>query len=109
LLFCRTTSLALLRYLTNQRIHGSEALTGNEAWEILRAWLTQPAVRFIDEPLGIDEWLGRWSDDRPIRGAAWTDAYLAAFAAAGGYRLVTFDSDFQNYPEIEMLHLRAEI
>ncbi|MCC6153582.1 MAG: PIN domain-containing protein [Candidatus Hydrogenedentes bacterium] len=105
LLFCRITSLALLRYLTSQRIHGSDALTGKEAWKILSGWLTKPAVSFIDEPLGIDEWLGRWSDDRAIRGAAWTDAYLAAFAAAGGYRLVTFDSDFRNYPEVQTLYL----
>jgi len=107
LLFCRATALALLRYLTNRRILGSKVLTTNEAWGLLRTWITKPSVRFFDEPLGIDDWLDRWSDDRAISGGEWTDAYLAAFAAASGYRLVTFDSDFQNYPEIDMLHLRT--
>ena len=35
----------------------------------------------------------------------WTDAYLAAFALAGGHRLVTFDQDFLRFPGLEVLRL----
>jgi predicted nucleic acid-binding protein len=30
-------------------------------------------------------------------GLLWIDAYLAAFAIAGGYRLLTLDRDFRQY------------
>lgn len=42
-----------------------------------------------------------------MRGGQWTDAYLAAFAAARGSRLVTFAADFRRYTGIEFLHLRG--
>jgi predicted nucleic acid-binding protein len=35
----------------------------------------------------------------------WTDAYLAAFALAGGHRLVTFDQGFLRFPGLEVLRL----
>ena len=37
----------------------------------------------------------------------WTDAYLAAFAAAGGLRLVTFDKDFARFGELARLQLQT--
>lgn len=106
LAFCRLTALALLRHLTNPRILGDAALGGAGAWRALETWLAVPRVRLLDEPVGLDEWLGRWSGQLDLRGAEWTDAYLAAFAAAGGCRLVAFDNDFQRYPGIQFLHLK---
>ncbi|HVA28770.1 MAG TPA: hypothetical protein VNF68_11355 [Candidatus Baltobacteraceae bacterium] len=64
-------------------------------------------MRFLDEPLALDEFLARWSSELDIRAAGWTDAYLAAFAAASGCRLVAFDGDFACYPALEFLHLKA--
>ncbi len=40
-----------------------------------------------------------------LEGGYWTDAYLAAFAAAGGYRLVSFDRDFQKCLGLSLLSL----
>lgn len=107
LAFCRVTALALLRYLTNPRILGEVALDGVSAWRALATWLATPGVRWVDEPPGLDEWLGRWSGDLDLRGGHWTDAYLAAFAVAGGHRLVAFDGDFRRYREVPLLHLEA--
>jgi len=107
LAFCRVTALALLRHLTNPRILGLAALDGPAAWQALSTWLTVPRIRLLTEPAGLDEWLGRWSGKLDLRGGDWTDAYLAAFAAASGCRLVAFDGDFSRYPGIEFLHLRA--
>lgn len=50
--------------------------------------------------------LAEWSGSLDVRGGQWTDAYLAAFAAAGGHRLVAFDADFSRYPGLAFLHLR---
>jgi len=108
LVFCRATALALLRHLTNARIMGPAALDGAAAWQALSTWLAVPRVRLLlEEPPGLDEWLGRWSQVLDLRGGAWTDAYLAAFAAASGCRMVAFDGDFARYQGIDFLHLRA--
>jgi len=107
LAFCRVTTLALLRHLTNPRIMGPAVLDGSAAWKALGTWLAVPRVRILAEPSGLDEWLRQWSGSLDLRGGAWTDAYLAAFAAASGCRLVGFDGDFSRYPGIEFLHLRA--
>ena len=105
LVFCRLTALALLRHLTNRRIMGAAALDGAGAWRALKRWLQVPGVELVREPPGVDERLDRWSRTRDIVGGHWTDAYLAAFAAAGGYRLVAFDGDFHCYPGVPFLHL----
>lgn len=103
--FCRITELALLRHLTNPRILGDAALDGAAAWRALETWFAVPGIRRLAEPHGLDDWLARWSADLDLRGGAWTDAYLAAFAAASGCRLVAFDGDFGRYVGLEFLHL----
>lgn len=105
--FCRVTALALLRYLTNPRILGQRALNGGSAWRALESWLALPRIRMLAEPAGLDEWLRQWAVQLDVRSGKWTDAYLAAFAAASGCRVVAFDGDFHRYAGIEFLHLRA--
>jgi uncharacterized protein len=107
LVFCRITALALLRHLTNPRILGQAALDGDGAWRALQTWLALPQITLLGEPAGLDELLGQWGGQLNLRGGKWTDAYLAAFAAASGCRLVAFDGDFKVYPGVELLHLRA--
>ena len=101
------TALALLRHLTSPRILGEVALDDAAAWRALATWLSNPPIAFRAEPTGLDEWLARWSGALDVRGALWADAYLAAVAAAGGSRLVEFDTEFRRYTGIEFLHLRG--
>lgn len=105
MLFCRVTALALLRHLTNPRILGPETLDGASAWRALRTWLAEPRVNLSTEPAGLDKCLEGLNLKLDLRGGHWTDAYLAAFALAGGHRLVTFDGDFKKYPDLDFLHL----
>lgn len=107
LVFCRLTTLALLRHLTNPRIMGRATLDGAQAWKALRTWLEVPRVRLEPEPVGIDACLEKWSGCVDLRAGAWTDAYLAAFAVAGGYRLVAFDTGYSRYPGLSFFPLRA--
>jgi len=104
--FCRSTALALLRLLTSPRLLGDSALDGATAWQALHTLLALPQVIFLQEPAQVDVWLAEWSGSLDVRGGQWTDAYLAAFAAAGGHRLVAFDADFSRYPGLAFLHLR---
>ena len=66
---------------------------------------TAPSGRpLLEEPEGLEEALVNREFPSPF----WTDAYLAALAVAGGHRLVTFDRDFQRFPEISPLLLRSQ-
>jgi len=107
LAFCRVTALALLRHLTNARILGNAALDGRAAWQALETWLATPNITLLAEPPGLEELLAQWSTQIDLRGGHWTDAYIAAFAAASGCRLVAFDRDFHRYQGVEFLHLKA--
>lgn len=107
MVFCRITALALLRHLSNPRIVGAGALDGAAAWRALKNWLSVPGVRMLPETAGLDGWLERWSNTHNPRGGDWTDAYLAAFAAASNCRLVAFDADFHKYAGLPFLHLTA--
>jgi uncharacterized protein len=107
LAFCRVTALALLRHLTNTTILGDAALDGSAAWRALETWLAFPHITLLPEPPGLDELLAQWATKLDLRAGHWTDAYLAAFAAASGCRLIAFDDDFKRYPGIEFLHLTA--
>ncbi|MGH9404365.1 MAG: hypothetical protein ACRD3D_00850 [Terriglobia bacterium] len=82
-------------------------MDGAAAWDALRVWLALPQVSLLAEPVGLDELLAPWAGRLDLRGGKWTEAYLASFAAAAGCRLVAFDSDFNSYPGVEFLHLRA--
>lgn len=96
--FCRVTALALLRHLTNSRILGDVALDGAAAWRAFETWLALPQITFLTEPPGLEELLAQWARKLDLRTGQWTDAYLAAFAAASGCRLIAFDGDFHRYP-----------
>jgi toxin-antitoxin system PIN domain toxin len=106
LVFCRVTALALLRHLTNPTILGSAALDGGAAWHALETWLAVPQITLLSEPPGLEELLAQWAGKLDLRVGHWTDAYLAAFAAASGCRVIAFDGHFHRYPGIEFLHLK---
>lgn len=103
--FCRVTSLALLRHISNPRIMGPDVVTGKRAWAVYHAWLGVSGVIVLPEPGGLDAILAEWSVTMDLRSSRWTDAYLAAFAVAGGHRLVAFDADFERFQGLDLFRL----
>ena len=103
--FCRITSLALVRLLTQASITGEPALSVSEAWIAYRDFRQLPEVIFLPEPIGCEELLESWALADGHSRKLWTDAYLAAFAQAAGARLVSFDSDFKRFPKLKCLSL----
>lgn len=89
--FCRVTQLGLLRLLTLDAVMGDEVLGQRDAWRVYDALARDPRVSWSGEPDGLEPvWRGlTLATGR--RSRQWTDAYLAAFSAAGDLRLVTFD------------------
>lgn len=96
-LICREVQAALLRLLSNSAVMGQEALTLSQAWSVYAHLLRNGGFKRVLEPCGLDvEWerLCRPFGRSP---KVVMDAYLAAFAMAGGYTLVTLDRAFEQF------------
>jgi len=100
--FCRVTQMGLLRLLSNSRVMAGEALTAGQAWKVLEAFLADPRIEFAAEPARLYEYWRRTASDSRTGPNFWTDSYLAAFAAAAGYQVVTFDTGFRRYKGVPL-------
>lgn len=109
LLFCSATRLSFLRLLTTATVFrglSRPPLGNHEAWSVLDALLADARVGCVTiEPPGLESvfrvFAGRPSSSPNL----WMDAYLAAFASAGGYRFVTFDQAFRQFDGLDLLLL----
>jgi uncharacterized protein len=91
LVFCRVTQMGFLRLVTNRHVMHNNALTPAAAWGAYDDLLSIGYVAFVNEPPDLEaSWRSGVTAERG--GSAWTDAYLAAFAASGDLTLVTFDA-----------------
>jgi predicted nucleic acid-binding protein len=70
-------------------------------------FMALPNVRLLAEPITLDLHFQALATQGNFPHRLWTDAYLAAFAIAGGSRLVSFDADFTRFPGLNFLHLQA--
>jgi uncharacterized protein len=95
--FCRVTQKGLLRLLTNPRVMGSDVLTATEGWALYDDLFQTGRVLFAPEPPGIESAWREATLPFPSGPNLWTDAYLAAFAIAAGYTVVTFDRGFRRH------------
>lgn len=106
ILLCRVVQMGVLRLLTNAQLMRDEVLSPREAWSVWDTLWTDPRFTRVGEPPGLE---GAWravARDLPRGRSADTDSYLAAFALAGGYRLVTFDRGFRGYRGVDCLILQ---
>jgi toxin-antitoxin system PIN domain toxin len=109
ILFCRAVQQTFLRLLTNSSVlgpYGNPPLTNREAWSACEALLADDRITFMaDEPAGVES---LWKE-LAVRGTSspklWMDAYLAAFALAGRYQMVTTDAGFRQFRGLDLLVL----
>ena len=104
-LFCTVTALGLVRLVCQPKLMGTAVRTAAEASVLLEALCQQPGVRLAKpEPNGWEVF------HQLLRGGAiparlCTDAHLSALAIANGWRLVSFDRDFERFAGLERLLL----
>ena len=83
--------MGLLRLLTNETVMGNDVLSSRNAWRTYQTILADERIQFAPEPFALEqEWKKLTAHDRATP-KLWTDAYLAAFARAGGMQFVTLD------------------
>jgi toxin-antitoxin system PIN domain toxin len=93
--FCRFTQLGLLRLLTAEAVMGDEVLSQSEAWAVYDRWLDDHRVALVEESQALERRFRALTRSRHAAPKAWADAYLAAFADAAQFTLVTFDRGFR--------------
>ena len=91
LVFCRVSQMAFLRLLTNPAITKEDALPRRRAWEVFDNLVSDPRIRLLAEPQGLDSLWRAFSKRADKSHLLWTDDYLAAVAQAADAELVTFD------------------
>ena len=83
--------MTVLRLLTTEGVMGGDTETMAGAWKLLERIQTDQRIEFLPEPEGLDREF-RLRSRLPSRSPkVWADAYLMAFAAAAGLKLITFD------------------
>ena len=99
--FCRATQQTFLRLLTNASVlspYGNLPLTNRQAWETYAALRADDRVVLrAEEPAGLETRWERLAVCDTASPKIWMDAYLAAFALAGGYQMVTTDAAFKQF------------
>lgn len=98
--FCRSTQQSFLRLASTPvllKAYGAEGLTNRDALVAMDALQALPQVCVLDEPPGTFTLWRSLADRDTASPKVWMDAYLAAFAIAGGLRMMTLDSDFKNF------------
>lgn len=98
--WCRATEQSFLRLATTPALltaYGAQGMNNRDALHALDALQALPQVSTLDEAPGT---LALWRQLAARDTASpkvWMDAYLAAFAVAGGLRMVTLDRDFNQF------------
>lgn len=106
--FCRATQLSFLRIATTAvilRNYGVRAFTNRDALAALSQFLALPTVVYQEEPPGLTALWRRFAASTQASPKLWMDAYLAAFARAGGYQFVTADKAFKQFKGLDLLVL----
>lgn len=104
IVFCRITALAFLRLSTHPKVL-SRPLNAAEAWDIYQRYRTEADIGFIEDSEDIDAEFMDLSRSTDFPHHLWTDCYLAALAKGRNCRVVSLDSDFHRFPNLEFLHL----
>lgn len=108
ILFCRSTQQSVLRLLTTAAVlrpYGSPPLTNQEAWDVYEGFLADPRIVFQEEPTGLFSIWKSLTMRETASPKLWMDAYLAAFAIAGGHQLVTIDTAFRQHAQLDLVLL----
>lgn len=109
ILFCRSTQQALVRLLSNAAVlapYGIEPLSNRAAWSVYQAFIHDDRIALqTEEPVALEENWQRYAVRDTASPKLWMDAFLAAFALAEGYRLVTTDGGYHQFGGLDLLVL----
>jgi len=107
-LFCRSTQQSFLRLLTTEklmRLYDLPAMENAGAWGLYEGLRADARIGWAAEPRGVEAVWKRLAARHTASPKLWMDAYLAAFAMAGGHRLITTDKALAQFGGLEVVVL----
>jgi toxin-antitoxin system PIN domain toxin len=100
--FCRLTQQGFLRLATTSEATAGRPLTLIKAWRAYDDLFRDPRVVFSEEPEDLERFWRDYTHRRSVSPKVWNDAYLAGFARAADFELVTFDLGFRQYRQLKL-------
>ena len=104
-LFSTVTALGLVRLVSQPKLMGPAVRNAAEASALLAALCQQPGVGLAEPEHDGWEVFHQLLRGGKIPARLCTDAHLAALAIANGWRLVSFDRDFERIAGMQRLPL----
>ena len=104
-LFSTVTALGLMRLVSQPKLMGPAVRNPAEASALLDALCQQPGVGLAEPEHGGWEVFHQLLRGGEIPARLCTDVHLAALAIANGWRLVSFDRDFERFAGLQRLPL----
>ena len=104
-LFCTVTALGLVRMVSQPKLMGVAVKNAAEASALLHALCQQPGVQLAEPEHNGWEVFHQLLQSAELPARLCTDAHLAALAIANGWRLVSFDRDFERFDGLQRLLL----
>ena len=102
IVICRNTQMGLLRLLSNPAVMGTDVCTLPQAWDVYDYLMSDERFDFYSEPVGVEQYLRKYTRAGRVFPKLWQDAYLAAFARAAKLHLVSFDGGFQQFEALRL-------
>ena len=104
-LFCTVTALGLVRLVCQPKLMGTTVKNASETSALMEALCQQPSVQLAAPAPNGWEVFHQLQRSAELLARLCTDAHLAALAIANGWRLVSFDRDFERFEGLERLLL----
>ena len=92
--------MSFLRLATTPQVMMTDVLTLAAAWLAFDELYNDPHVVFAEEPQGIEPLWRSYTQHQSFSPKVWNDAYLAAFAQAADFEVITFDKGFLQYKNL---------
>jgi hypothetical protein len=99
---CRVSQMGALRILTNPSAMKNDIKTASEFWDGWDRLMEDERFALAGEPAGLQSAWRALTAALPKGRPAETDSYLAAFAIAGGHRLVSFDRGLRRFAGLDL-------
>jgi toxin-antitoxin system PIN domain toxin len=103
--FCRITQMGFLRLLTNHHVMGIDVIGQIAAWQVYSELTRDFRVRFVPEPVGLEQRWQQFTQESRATTNLWTDAYLAALSQLRDLCVVSFDKAFDRRNDVKVLFL----
>jgi toxin-antitoxin system PIN domain toxin len=103
---CRPVQLAVMRLLANATIMKEQVLSASASWEVLAELRRDERVVMLPEPEDVERVFPAMLRYSEPTHKLISDAWLAAMAVAGSWKLATFDAGFRQFRglDLQLLH-----